>query len=139
MEYIPMILSGLALLAATVCLTITLREKKRNQKRNVDLANLIKVECNVVKGEITLSVDEALKNIQEAHKTVYSGIELKLLDHAAKIDNLEKGIVPDYAEALAAKNSVDEFNRGLSAIMGFDPMAVAKKAREERQYGGEVD
>lgn len=34
MEIITMILSGLALLAAVLCLILILREKKRNEKRN---------------------------------------------------------------------------------------------------------
>ena len=61
------------------------------------------------------------------------------LAQSTKVDKLEQGIVPDYQEALAVKNSVDEFNRGLSAIMGYDPMEIARKTRENRQYGGEVE
>ena len=34
MEIVTMILSGLALLAASVCLILLIQEKKRNQKRN---------------------------------------------------------------------------------------------------------
>ena len=117
MEYITMIISGLALLAATVSLFISLREKKRNQKRNADMCNYVNAECDAVSKDIAIAVNEL----------------------SAKVDKLEKGIIPDYQEALAAKNSVDEFNRGLSAIMGYDPMEVARKAREERHYGGEVD
>ncbi len=117
MEYITIIMSGLALLAATVSFFISLREKKRNQKRNADMCNYVNAECDAVSKGIAIAVNEL----------------------SAKVDKLEKGIIPDYQEALAAKNSVDEFNRGLSAIMGYDPMAVARKAREERHYGGEVD
>jgi hypothetical protein len=58
---------------------------------------------------------------------------------AYDIKQLKDGIVPDYKEALAAKNSVDEFNRGLSAILNFDPMEAARKAREDQKYGGEVE
>ena len=138
MEYITMIMSGLALLAATVCLTITLREKKRNQKRNADMVNLIKAECNAVKGEILIANDEAFRSVKEGYAQKFADFQLALDGHSTKIDKLEKGIIPDYQEALAAKNSVDDFNRGLSAIMGFDPMEAARKAREERMYGGEV-
>lgn len=55
-----------------------------------------------------------------------------------RIHDLEGGIVPDYNEALAAKNSVDEFNKGLSAIMGYDPIAAYRKQVEKEKYGGEV-
>ena len=123
-----MIMSGLALLAATVSLFISLREKKRNQKRNADMCNYVEAVERNVKDDLWLQRDKLSAKID---------IEVDKL--STKVDKLEQGIVPDYQEALAAKNSVDEFNRGLSAIMGYDPMAVARKAREERHYGGEVD
>lgn len=56
-----------------------------------------------------------------------------------RVHDLEGGIVPDYNEALAAKNSVDEFNKGLSAIMGYDPIAAYRKQAEKDKYGGEVE
>ena len=128
MEYITMIMSGLALLAATVSLFVSLREKKRNQKRNADMCNYVEAVERDVKDDLWLQRDKLSAKID---------IEVDKL--STKVDKLEQGIVPDYQEALAAKNSVDEFNRGLSAIMGYDPMEVARKAREERHYGGEVD
>ena len=128
MEYITMIMSGLALLAATVSLFISVREKKRNQKRNADMCNYVEAVERDVKDDLWLQRDKLSAKID---------IEVDKL--STKVDKLEQGIVPDYQEALAAKNSVDEFNRGLSAIMGYDPMEVARKAREERHYGGEVD
>lgn len=139
MEYIPMIMSGLALLAATVSLIITMSEKKRSQKRNADLANLFKAECNVLKGEQTIAIQDSFKSIKDGHAQKFGELRQEIDKVKETVGKLEKGIVPDYQEALAAKNSVDEFNRGLSAIMGYDPIAVARKAREERFYGGEVD
>lgn len=138
MEYITMIMSGLALLAATVSLFISVREKKRNQKRNADMVNYIDVGNKNLVDAIELKEEVLLSKIKGAFDTIrkYSTEFDKL---STKVDKLEQGIIPDYQEALAAKNSVDEFNRGLSAIMGYDPMAVARKAREERHYGGEVD
>ena len=128
MEYITMIMSGLALLAATVCLTITLREKKRNEKRNAAALQYVDNRCDGNFNEM---------NQRDAEYRTF--LEDRLHDIFVDLKQLKDGIVPDYQEALAAKNSVDEFNRGLSAIMGYDPMAVARKAREERHYGGEVD
>ena len=130
MEYIIMIMSGLALLAATVSLIITVREKRRNQKRNADMVNFVDAECR--------AVSEAVGREMQNHSTKLDEFSKAIRRNTTKVDNLEKGIVPDYEEALAAKNSVDEFNRGLSAIMGFDPMEAVKKSREERKYGGEV-
>ena len=138
MEYITMIMSGLALLAATVSLVITVCEKKRNQKRNADMVNLIKAECNVVKGELNLALHESFTSVNDSYTHKISELIKVISNISTKVDNLEKGIVPDYQEALSAKNSVDEFNRGLSAIMGYDPIDIARKAREDRLYGGEV-
>ena len=138
MEYITTIMSGLALLAATVSLFISLREKKRNQKRNADMVNYIDVGNKNLVDAIELKEEVLLSKIKGAFDAIWKySTEFDKL--STRVDKLEQGIVPDYQEALAAKNSVDEFNRGLSAIMGYDPMEVARKAREERHYGGEVD
>lgn len=123
MEKITMIMSGLALLAAMVSLILTIREKKRNQKRNADMCNYVEAVERDMKDDLWLQRDK---------------LSEKLDNISTKVDKLEQGIVPNYEEALAAKNSVDEFNRGLSAIMGYDPMEIARKTRENRQYGGEV-
>lgn len=53
-----------------------------------------------------------------------------------RIDNLEKGIVPDFEEAKSAVKAVDEFNRGLSNIMGFDPMKALQRDRNRSQGKG---
>ena len=145
MEYITMIMSGLALLAATVCLTITLREKKRNQKRNADISNYVEYYRKALKDEIDMGYDVLSERIDSLNEDVIHNsaciekLQNDFVAQSTKVDKLEQGIVPDYQEALAAKNSVDEFNRGLSAIMGYDPMEIARKTRENRQYGGEVE
>lgn len=99
-------MSGLALLAAGVCLVLLIQEKKRNQKRNAAAVQLIQATEN-----------QFIKELEE----------LK-----GKVSDLMEGVVPDFNEALAAKNAVDEFNMGLSAIIGFDPMEAVKKSRQER-------
>lgn len=118
MEIVTMILSGLALLAASVCLILLIQEKKRNQKRNTAVIQLIETECKKVS-------KEDFEQRQKIHERVK-----KLRDD---VDKLEKGISPDYNEALAAKQAVDDFNVGLSAILNFDPMAAMKKSREEQE------
>lgn len=145
MEYITMIMSGLALLAAIVCLIMIIQEKKRNQKRNADLVNLISAECASVKNASAAAIMNSFKSVNDSYTQKFSELRLEIDNRSTKfdelstkVDRLEKGIVPDYQEALAAKNSVDEFNRGLSAIMGFDPMEAARKSRQERM-GAEVN
>ena len=49
-----------------------------------------------------------------------------------RVEALEGGTVPDYEQAKAAAEAVNNFNRGLSGIMGFDPYEVLQKKREGR-------
>lgn len=51
----------------------------------------------------------------------------------SKAEAMEKGIVPDYEEAKAAANSLNDFNRGISNLLGFDPMESLKAARNEQR------
>lgn len=145
MEHITMIMSGLALLAAMVSLILTIREKKRNQKRNADMSNYVEYSRKALRDEIDLGCDVLSERIDSLKEDVIHNsacidkLQNDFEAQSTKVDKLEQGIVPDYQEALAAKNSVDEFNRGLSAIMGYDPMEIARKTRENRKYGGEVE
>lgn len=164
MEKVTMILSGLALLAAILCLILILQEKKRNQKRNADFVNYIDEECkaaakyvnevrdsilNEVSGrftneelglweELNRRFDDISGKMEEIDSSIASYDE-ELPGIKRNVADLMKGVVPDYNEALAAKNSVDEFNRGLSAIMGFDPLEAVRKSRQERTHGGRVE
>lgn len=186
MEIITMILSGLALLAATMCLILIIRAKKRNEKRNAAMAALFRAECSSIIGSVTgyiaelrkidkpaqdvnflriqevvdvlqnmspvldvllerneaavcLERMESILGILQTLPPVLDAAVSAMNDCKGRIENLENGIVPDYNEALKAKESVDEFNRGLSAIMGFDPLEAAKKSRQERTLGGRVE
>ena len=123
MELIAIIISGLALLAASVCLILLVQETKRNQKRNAAMLQLIETECKKV-GK------EDYEQRQKIHERVQ-----KLRDD---VDNLMKGIVPDYNEAVEAKNAVDNFSRDIANLLNFDPLAAAKDARMRRRNGGEV-
>lgn len=75
-----------------------------------------------------------LKNYADASaRAEYSSLE-------PRIQKLEDGVIPNYEEARKAAKAVDDFNIGLSAIMNFDPMAAAKRARDEKSAkGGGVD
>ena len=121
MEIVTMILSGLALLAASVCLILLIQEKKRNQKRNTALVNLI--DNYFTRSMTTL---EGVRGCVVMFNTTVTEMN-------GRVKKLEEGISPDYNEALAAKQAVDDFNIGLSAILNFDPMAAMKKSREEQE------
>lgn len=123
MEIVTMILSGLALLAASVCLILLIQEKKRNQKRNTAALQYADAAAQKV---LVLAKNEANAAAEAAYKNACEQFEKRVSD-------LEKGISPDYNEALAAKQAVDDFNMGISAILNFDPMAAVKKSREEQE------
>ena len=52
---------------------------------------------------------------------------------------LEQGLVPDYEAAKEAVKSVNDFNLGISGILGFDPLEAAKKSRQAERMGGEAE
>ena len=105
---IAIILSSLALLAAMFDLILTLDERKRNQKRNAAL---------------TQYADAAVKESEK-----------RLGD---RVDALENGIVPDFERAKEAAEAVNDFNAGITGILGFDPYS-ALQAQRNQERGGEV-
>ena len=122
---ISIVLSGLALLAAAGCFCLIYQERKRNEKRNAaslreekDAAKrLVEFVSEMLRGYVSETIDGNLEDIRK------------------RVQSLEQGCCPDYEEAKAAAKAVNDFNVGLSAIMNFDPMAEAKKARERTRYG----
>ena len=117
MELITMILSGLALLAAGVSLILTFQEKKRNEKRNTAALQYIDRYIDILNANIGKTQEQ------------YTALD-------ERVGNLEHGVCPDFEAAREAAKAVNDFNTGLSAIMNFDPIEEAKKARERAQYGG---
>ena len=151
MELIPIIFSGLALLAASVCLILLLQEKKRNQKRNAALTDLLRMEFDQVITHIGefgrngtadhTEIIESLNGIADVLKSLAPAVQevaSALCDHKGRIEDLEKGVVPDYNEAVKAKDAVDNFSRDIANLLNFDPLAAAREARNSRRRGGEV-
>lgn len=56
-----------------------------------------------------------------------------------RVGVLEQGLVPDYEAAKEAVKSVNDFNMGISGILGFDPLEAAKKSRQTERMGGEAE
>ena len=65
------------------------------------------------------------EDFSQANRNIYSEL-------SERIAELENGTVPDYEKAKEAAKAVNDFNRGISAIMGYDPFEARKKAQEER-------
>ena len=118
MAIAAIILSSLALAAATGSVVLTLRERKRNLERNaVQMDYADSVGSNVLKKAVyaaSASVDALVARFEEQEK----GIE-----------ELRKGIVPDFEKAKAAAEAVNSFNSGITGILGFDPYDALKAAR----------
>ena len=135
MLIIAIIMSGLALLAATVCLILLIQEKKRNHKRNVALIDYIDNSINEVKQAIMFDLKE---EISAHHNKLIEEMLTRYDALNERINKLEKGIVPDFEEAKQAARAVDDFNRGLSNILGFDPIESLQREREKNNFGGEI-
>lgn len=125
MAIFAIVLSSLALLAATAALVLTIREGKRSQKRNTALAIQLKSDI--------IAAAESTKKQFDAALEEQSGRIDKL---AQSVDNLERGIVPDFEKAKEAAKAVNDFHAGISGILGFDPHEVLRKQRSEN-FGGE--
>lgn len=112
MQMIALVMSGLALLAASVSLLMSVIEKKRSKKRNAAMLDYVTA-------------------------TVNRGIQSSGFD--SRIQKLEQGITPDYEQAKAAANAVNDFNRGITNILGFDPVSALKKEQQRERLGGDVE
>ena len=77
----------------------------------------------------------SMEKLPEIHTSLES-IGNSLEDILRRTGDLEKGIVPDFEQAREAAKAVDNFNAGLSGILGFDPIETAKKQRMERNAEG---
>ena len=47
-------------------------------------------------------------------------------------------MVPKYEPAKAAADAVNDFNKGISAILGFDPYSALQAEKTKERMGGEV-
>lgn len=77
-------------------------------------------------------ISEKLPDIWNKLENIWTSTE----DMLRRVENLEKGIVPDFEQAKAAAQAVDNFNAGLSGILGFDPIETARRQRKERNAEG---
>jgi hypothetical protein len=56
---------------------------------------------------------------------------------AGKVKDLEEGIMPNYEDAKRATDSLNDFNRGIASIMGFDPFEALQKEQARSRTGVE--
>lgn len=65
-------------------------------------------------------------------------VDRELKSVLATVKKLEDGVVPNYEQAKAAADAVNDFNRGISAILGFDPYSALQAEKNKERMGGEV-
>jgi vacuolar-type H+-ATPase subunit D/Vma8 len=139
MEMIALIVSGLALLAAGVCLYLLMQEKKRNQERRATMCDY--ADNNMV--ESKEYTDDAVEVCERAFDERIFALQNRLLQEIysenkkiyARVENLEKGIIPDYEKATAAVNAVNDFNQGISNLLNYDPVSALAAQREKERQG----
>lgn len=127
------ILSSLALLAAVVNVVLFCVEKKRNNAVRTAMVQYIDnmndgMEEFVKERLDSVNAEREKENVENAH--FRKATNSTLTEMFEEIGKLKAGTVPDYEAAKAAANAVNDFNAGLSAIMNFDPIAVARARRQ---------
>lgn len=112
----------LTLLAATMVL---LKREKRN-------SSLAWQAVHALEDNLERTKDVSKAAFEEAKDAIKAAIDLaeEVRKLRSRVKELENGVVPGFEEAKAAVKAVNDFNVGLSAIMGYDPMAAMKKSRD---------
>lgn len=136
---VSMILSGLALLAAIVCLVMIYREKKRSAKQNAALIRFVEGEAKAVSTASGIYADGEIKRVLDRMNNFGGTVageakaytNEKFQECAERIEKLERGIAPDYEAAKQAADAVNDFSKGITNILGFDPMEALKADRQK--------
>jgi predicted nuclease with TOPRIM domain len=159
MLIIATVISGLALLAAIICIILLVQEKKRNQKRSAATADYIEAEVTaafleadkkieILKKEYDWALENQKQEFEKEIQKLECNLDLMDTNLTSQIDetnrklkamnedcenrfsNLENGLIPDHEEAKRAVQSLNDFNRGISSIMGFDPYEALKRENQ---------
>ncbi len=116
-----MVIFIVSFIFAAVCLAAcALMVRKERKARKLAIAEAL---------DYTLGRLEKHETIQKSQIDELFGDMKQIKDC---VDDLENGIIPDFEQAKEAVKSVNDFNKGISAIMGYDPFEARRKAQEER-------
>lgn len=86
---------------------------------------------------VFLVLDER-KRSQKRNTALMRHVEASGKSMEERIKALEKGVVPDFEKAKEAANAVNDFNAGITGILGYDPYS-ALQAQREKERGGEFN
>ena len=78
------------------------------------------------------------KRSQKRNAAVIHYVDAQAEALRKQIKKLEAGVIPDYEEARKAVDAVNDFNRGISSILGFDPYAAYQKEKQKDRSGGDM-
>lgn len=91
----------------------------------------IKKEENSRKAALREGFDAFFRTLREQEKEIEE-LRRQCSENEDRILDLENGVIPDFEQAKEAVRSVNDFNKGISAIMGYDPFEARRKSQEER-------
>ena len=126
MPNITLILSGLALLAASVSLILIIREKKRNEERNVAFERYKKSTTFYIDNTFSAVLEEAKRHTEEV-------VGKKVDPVLEKVESIGDDLMD------ANSSFQDQLGKALRNIMAFDPLAAQQKARNRAMGMGEDD
>lgn len=138
MEVLSVIMSGLALLAAMASLALWIWERKRSQKQRATMIRLISSETKAAVKYTDIEVKKVHAKADCIRKDLDSMIS-SMAETEKNVKDLMQGVVPDYEEAVKARDAVSSFSRDIAAILNFDPLQAAKETRMRNRSGQEVE
>lgn len=128
MVILALSIGSLALVAATVSIVLTARERKRNQERNAAYKNMVSTMVKEHRISMENYVFMQLKNFDGANAAALKDMR-DIFER--RLSDLEGGMIPDYEKAKQAAKAVNDFSAGLQNILSFDPMEALRQSREQ--------
>jgi hypothetical protein len=72
-------------------------------------------------------------------KAVLDYVDRIVEDINPKLEDLTKGVVPEYEAAKAAADATNEFHRGIANILNYNEIDALRRVREAEANGGEAE
>lgn len=121
MEIAKLTILVLCLIISAINLVLIIRNSRRSASRSAALVQYVDKTMSAMHEEILKDVNESVSGIK------------------ATVDDLSKGIIPDYEEAKRAADATNEFHKGIANILNYNEMEALQRMREAEASGGEVE
>ena len=73
------------------------------------------------------AVRDENKNVIRKAKALMTTNDMAFTNLSNRISDLENGVIPDYEAAKQAKEAVNDFSKGITNLLGFDPYEALHK------------